>query len=137
MLLENVFVPVLDPAGNFVGWLESNIYGYRILANPLEIAGAIASPVASPLAPVAWYGGAAVVAVGGSAAVAAAPHVAAGATALYHWAWLNPIAWKCLGDFVGRLFSPPSPISGTMEEYPCGAFGQMISNGISYGSSGL
>lgn len=53
------------------------LWGYYIVADPLKLAGMAASPVASPWAPVAWYGVSAGLAVGG------------------------PIAWEAAGGYPG------------------------------------
>jgi hypothetical protein len=71
----------------------------------------------SPLAPVAWYGGATGLAV-----------TAGSFQSGYLWAGANPIAWKCLSDFVGGLLGPTGPVTGGEEQYPCGFWGQAISN---------
>ena len=109
--------------------LKNRLYGAcpGFPSNPLMQAilqaGNRSSFLESPWAPVAWYGGSAV-AVG-------APALAASAHSAYVWAASNPIAWKCLSDFVGGLFSPMGPATGATEEYPCGFFGQVISDGMS------
>ena len=87
--------------------------------NPLYDAGMMASPVASPWAPVAWYGT--------SALVAVSPAVPGGIKALYGWATLNPIAWRCATSFAFNLLSPLGPYGVDTDEYPCGRAGQMAS----------
>jgi RHS repeat-associated protein len=88
----------------------------------LRQAGRTASPMASPWAPVAWYGG--------SAAVALLPAAPSMAKALWDWATLNPVAWRCATSFVSNLFGPPGPSGVDADEYPCGRAGQMVSAGI-------
>jgi RHS repeat-associated protein len=89
-------------------------------------AGRMSATVASPWAPVAWYGSSA------AAAVSApfAPSVVPAARAIYKWAWLNPIAWKCAASFAYNFFSPQSPFGLDTDEYPCGSAGQMGSAGV-------
>ena len=90
--------------------------------NPLYDAGVMASTVASPWAPVAWYGTSTAVAVG-------APLLHAVATSSWSWAYLNPIAWRCAVGFGFNVLGPPSPWVET-DQYECGTAGQMVSQGI-------
>jgi RHS repeat-associated protein len=105
----HIYVNVLE----FLGLLP----GLQALYN----AGVRASTVASPWAPVAWYGT--------SAAVALLPALPSGAKAFWDWAALNPIAWRCAISFGSNVLSPPSPWVET-DEYQCGTAGQMVSQGI-------
>ena len=87
----------------------------------LQRAGSIAAPVASPWAPVAWYGASA-------AAAVFAPLAPPAGKATLTFAATNPIAWKCYTSFAFSLFSPLSPsLPDTNQEYPCGSAGQMVS----------
>ena len=86
----------------------------------IQQAGRNASTVASPWAPVAWYGG--------SAVVALLPTAPSAVGAIYNWAWLNPIAWKCVTSFAFNLLSPLGLSEPETDECPCGTAGQMAAS---------
>jgi hypothetical protein len=88
--------------------------------NPLYDAGVLASLVASPWAPVAWYGTSAAVSVLG-------PVSYPSYLAILHFSANNPITWRCATSFAFNLLSPPSPLGVDTDEYPCGRAGQMAS----------
>jgi RHS repeat-associated protein len=79
---------------------QASIYGYSIVENPLALAGMMASPMAGPWAPAAWYGG--------SAAVAFAPAAYQGSLIL---AAGHPVGVAGAVQF-GQGFIPGQPVTG-------------------------
>jgi RHS repeat-associated protein len=68
---------------------DFNLYGWKVVDNPLQLAGLYASPVASPWMPVAWYGTAGVLAIGGGAMAEAGPAVSGAVEEAFYGAVAN------------------------------------------------